>query len=44
VVVGAEGEPSEIEEITEDQIQAESPQKDVEADAATDRCKSRHLR
>jgi hypothetical protein len=33
MVTGAEGEPSEIEEITEDQIQAKSPQKDVKADA-----------
>jgi hypothetical protein len=37
VVAGAEGEPSEIEEITEDQIQAKSPQKDAEADADVER-------
>jgi hypothetical protein len=33
VVAGDEGEPSEIEEITEDHIQAESLQKDAEVDA-----------
>jgi hypothetical protein len=33
VVAGDEGEPSEIKEITEDHIQAESLQKDAEVDA-----------
>jgi hypothetical protein len=37
VMAGAEGEPSEIEEIIEDQIQVESPQKDVKADADAER-------
>jgi hypothetical protein len=33
VVAAAKGEPSGVEESTEDQIQADSPQKDAEADA-----------
>jgi hypothetical protein len=32
-VDGAGGEPSEVEEVVKDQDQAESPQKDVEANA-----------
>jgi hypothetical protein len=37
MVADAKGEASEIEEITECQIQAESPQKHVEADADAER-------
>jgi hypothetical protein len=37
VMAGAEGEPLEIEEVTEDQIQAESPQKDTKAEADAER-------
>jgi hypothetical protein len=33
MVVDAKGEPSEVQEITEDHAQAQSPEKDVEADA-----------
>jgi hypothetical protein len=37
VVGDAEGEPSEVKEITKDHAQAESPQKDAEADANAER-------
>jgi hypothetical protein len=37
VIAGTEGGPSEIEEITEDQIWAKSPQEDAEADVNAER-------
>jgi hypothetical protein len=37
IVADIEGEPSEVQEITEGHAQAESPQKDIEADANTKR-------
>jgi hypothetical protein len=37
MVAGVEGEPSGVEEITEDQIQADSPKKDAEAHVDAER-------
>jgi hypothetical protein len=37
MIAGAKGGPSKIEEIIEDQIQVESPQEDIEADAYAER-------
>jgi hypothetical protein len=37
MVAMVEGEPSEVKEITEDQIQAEDPQKGAQADADAER-------
>jgi hypothetical protein len=39
MVADVEGEPSEVQGITEGHAQAESPQKDVKADADAERAK-----
>jgi hypothetical protein len=37
MVADSEGEPSEVQEITEGHARAESPQKDIKANANTER-------